>query len=167
MNIITFNKFEREMKKYINTTKNKVFFPHHTSIIVEIELSNKIRKSILVEKNNCIKLALDFRISDRQDTRKIAIGKKKYTLKNILEQTRERIGNDVFFNWQICRNNCQMLIKEILITLNQFTDKNKNFMFQNEFAQQIRFSEFSLHIINSIANLCNSIESLVGKTLYF
>jgi len=99
--------------------------------------------------------------------RKISIGRKKYTLNNLLEKTRVRVGNNMFFNWSICRNNCQMLTKEILITLNKFTKKNKKFMFQNEFANQIKFSEFSLHIINTIINLCNTFENLVGRTLYF
>ena len=60
-----------------------------------------------------------------------------------------------------------MLVKEILITLKKFTKKNKEFMFQHEFAKQVKFSDFSLHIINTISNLCNTIESVVGKTLYF
>ena len=152
---------------YIKTTNNTVFFPQHTSVIIEIELPNKTRKQILIEKNNCLKLALDFRISNNQDMRKISIGRKKYTLNNLLEKTRVRVGNNMFFNWSICRNNCQMLTKEILITLNKFTKKNKKFMFQNEFANQIKFSEFSLHIINTIINLCNTFENLVGRTLYF
>ena len=167
LNIVTLYKFEQEMKKYIKTTNNDVFFPQHTSIIIEIELPNKTRKQILIEKNNCIKLALDFRISNKQDMCKISIGKNKYTLNNLLEKTRERVGNNMFFNWSICRNNCQMLTKEILITLKKFTKKNKNFMFQSEFANQIKFSEFSLHIINTIINLCNTFETFIGRTLYF
>ena len=98
---------------------------------------------------------------------KKSIGKNKYTLNNLLEKTRERVGNNMFFNWSICRNNCQMLTKEILITLKKFTKKNKNFMFQSEFANQIKFSEFSLHIINTIINLCNTFETFIGRTLYF
>ena len=88
-------------------------------------------------------------------------------INNLLEKTRERVGNNMFFNWSICRNNCQMLTKEILITLNKFTKKNRIFMFQNEFAKQIKFSEFSLHIINTIINLCNTFETFIGRTIYF
>jgi len=167
LNIITLYKFEHEMRKYSKTTHSNVFFPYHTSIIVEIELPNKTRKKILIEKNNCIKFTTDFRIFDKQDMRKISIGRKKYTLRQILEETRERIGNNIFFNWQISRNNCQMLVKEMLITIKKFTKKNKEFMFQHEFAKHVKFSDFSLHIINTISNLCNTIESVVGKTLYF
>lgn len=166
LNIITFYKFEQEMKKF-NETKNEIFFPYHTSIIIEVKLPNNTLKKILIEKNNCIKFALDFRISDKQDIRKISLNGKKYTLRGVLGATRERIGNNIFFNWQISRNNCQMLVKEMLITLGKFTKKNKDFMFQCEFTNHITFSDFSLHIINTISNICNTIESLVGKTLYF
>ncbi len=167
LNIVTLYKFEQEMKKYIKTTNNDVFFPQHTSIIVEIELPNKTRKQILIEKNNCLKLTLNFKFSSTQEMCKISTGKTKYTLKKLLEKTRERVGNNLFFNWSICRNNCQMLTKEILITLKKFTKKNETFMFQSEFANQIKFSEFSLHIINTIINLCNTIETFIGRRLYF
>jgi hypothetical protein len=166
LNLITFYKFEREMQKYIAATNNEVFFPQHTSIIAEIELDNSVRKKILIEKNNCLKLALDFRISDKQDMKKIRL-KKQITIKNLLDSTRERIGNNIFFNWSICRNNCQTLTKEILITLERFNDSNKNFMYQNDFAKQIKFSEFSLHIMNCIINMCNSIERMIGRAIYF
>ena len=121
--------------------------------------------NILIEKNNSIKFASDFRISDKQDMRKISFGE-KYTLKQILEETRERVGNNIFFNWQISRNNCQMLVKEILITLKKFTKKNKEFMFQHEFTKHVKFSDFSLHIINTISNLYNTIEYIVGNTVF-
>jgi hypothetical protein len=167
INIITLYKFDREMKKYIESANKGDFLPHHTSIIIEIELPDKTRKNILIEKNNCIKFAVNFRVSDTQERRKISLGKNKYTLRTILGETRNRIGDNIFFNWQISRNNCQMLVKEILITLGKFTDKNKEFIFQDKLMQNIKISEFSLHIINSISNICNTLESIVGKTLYF
>jgi len=166
LNLITFYKFEREMKKYIATTNNSVFFPQHTSIIAEVELPDKTRKKILIEKNNCLKLALDFRISSKQDMKKISI-KKRYTINKLLDKTKNRIGSDIFFNWSICRNNCQALTKEILITLERFSDTNKKFIYQNDFAKQIKFSDFSLHIMNSIINICNTLENLIGRALYF
>ena len=167
LNIITLYKFEREMKKYIETTKNSVFFPRHTSIIVEVELPNQIRKKILIEKNNCIKLALDFRITNNQDMRKISIGKKKYTIKKILEKTKNRIGNNIFFNWSISRNNCQIFTEELLKSINKYNTKNKKFISQNDFINQMKYPEFSLHVLNSIANIYNIVESIIGKSIYF
>jgi hypothetical protein len=155
------------MKTHIEKTNNSVFSPYHTSIMVEIELPNNTRKNILIEKNNCIKFASDFRVSDKQDMRKISIGKNKYTIKQVLEKTRGRIGNNAFFNWQINRNNCQMLIKEILITINKFTKKNEEFIFQHEFTKRFHKHEFSLHILNTVINIWNPLENILSKTLYF
>jgi len=50
INILTLYKFEREMKKYIKLTNKGGFLVQHTSIIIEVELSDKTRKSILIEK---------------------------------------------------------------------------------------------------------------------
>jgi len=136
LNIITLYKFEREMKKYIET--NASFLPFHTSIIIEVELPNNMRKRILIEKNNCIKLSLGFKIANNQDMRNISIRKKKYSLNTLLGQTQERIGSNVFFNWHISRNNCQNLVKEVLVTLNKF-EKNKKFILQSEIFNHLNF----------------------------
>jgi hypothetical protein len=167
INIITLYKFEKEVKKYIDANNNQHFFPQHTSIIAEIELPNKLRKNILIEKNNCIKLSLNYYINEQQDIRRINIGKKKLTVNSILKKTQERIGNDKFFNWHICRNNCQILTKEILVTLDKFDEKNNNFVYQSDFAKKVNFSDFSLHIINSIVNMHNIIENFIGKSFIF
>jgi len=152
------------MKKYIET--NESFFPFHTSIIIEVGLPNNNKKKIMIEKNNCIKLSLDFRIANNQDMRNISIRKKKYSLNTLLGQTQERIGSNVFFNWHISRNNCQNLVKEVLVTLNKF-EKNKKFILQSEIFNHLKFSSFSLHFINTIINLANVIESIIGRSIHF
>ena len=157
-NYIYLNKF--------NKNKNNIVFPNHSSLIFEIEMSDKKRKKILIEKNNCIKIDTNFKIYDEQDMLKIAFKNKKQTIANILNITQERVGNNKFFNWHICHNNCQMLTKELLITLKKFNKRNKLFMYQDDI-NNINFSEFTLHIINSITNLYNIIETMLGVSLYF
>ena len=166
MNLITLNHFDDAVTRYIDT-KDRVFYPRHTFLIAEIKLPDNSRKSVLIEKNNCIKLAVDFHMREEQDVCRVQLDSKTHTIKSILERTRERIGNKEFFNWHICRNNCQMLIKEILITLGQFNVKRERFMYQADFANKLDFSDFSLHIINCIANTYNMIENYLGISLYF
>ena len=167
INIITLYNFDKEMKRY-NSDKNQEdsFFPKHTSLIIEIELSNKKRKNILVEKNNCIKIDTNFKIYDNQDMLRV-LTKKNLTISSILTETQNRIGNQQFFNWHICNNNCQMLTKELLITLKKFNKKNRLFMYQNDIVEKLNFSEFTLHIVNSITNLYNMVETMLGVSLYF
>ena len=162
LNIITLYKFDREMNKYIESTDNPICFPYHSSLIIEVELPDRTQKKILIEKNNCIKFALNFRVYDNQVIRKLPLAKKNYTLKQIMKVTKERIGNNKFFNWQVTRNNCQIFVKDILITLGKFTKKRKEFIFQEEFFRYIQFSDFSIHTIYTIANLINMFEGIVG-----
>jgi len=166
INIATLYNFDKEIKKYIDENGNKHFFPQHTSIIVEVELPNKLRKHILIEKNNCIKVSLNFHMNESQDSQRIHIGRKKHTILSILGETQKRIGNDKYFNWHICRNNCQMFTKEILVTLNKFNKKTNDFVYQSDFTQKVNFSEFSLHIINSIVNMNNILEDFIGNSIF-
>ena len=94
------------------------------------------------------------------------VKKNKYTLNKILEITRKRIGNNKYFNWEISKNNCQIFVKEILITLKKFTKQNRNFMFQNEFIEEIKISEFSFHIISSLTNTINLLENMIGTAIW-
>ena len=166
LNIITLYKFEKEMKQYMKTSNKKLFLPRHTSIIIEIELPNKHRKKILIEKNNCIKLTLDFQNSHTQDIRKIKLNK-TYTLNSLLTKTQKRVGDNNFFNWSITKNNCQIFAQELLKSINQYNNTNKNFISQSDFIKKIKCPEFSLHIIHSIINIYNILESMIGKSIYF
>ena len=166
LNIVTLYKFERELKKYVNKTKNDVFFPYHTSIIVEINLSKRSSKFIIIEKNNCMKLSSNFKISCDHEFIDLKVKKNKYTLKNLLETTRKRIGDDKFFNWEIYKNNCQIIIKEILISLNKFDKKNKEFMYQAGFTNGLEVHDLSLHIIRSLTNSVNFLENFIGKAIW-
>ena len=105
-------------------------------------------------------------MTNNYELRDIRIKKNKYTLNKILETTRKRLGNDKFFNWELYKNNCQMLIKEILLTVKKFTKINKKFMYQNGFAKELKISEFSLHIIRSLTNVMNLLENIVGTAIW-
>lgn len=166
LNIVTLYKFDRELKKYVNKTKNDVFFPYHTSIIVEINLAKGKSKFIIIEKNNCIKLSSNFEIRCDHEFIDLKVKKKKYTLKKLLETTRKRIGDNKFFNWEIYKNNCQIIIKEILITLKKFDKKNKEFMYQSGFADELKINDLSLHIIRTLTNSVNFLENFLGKAIW-
>ena len=141
---------------------NKYLFPYHTSLICEINMPNNIKKYILLEKNNCININENYNINEKQDIKCINLCKKKskqrqdaketkevkITLNDILKQTRERIGDDKFFNWHIYKNNCQLFTKEILITLNT-----------------VLFSEITIHMMNCFINSYNIIQNIYFKFL--
>ena len=170
LNLVTFNKFQQEIDKYKEKNKVDSFYPYHIMLYFELKISKNKSKFLVVDKNNSVRISEKLKIFDNYEFKDIHIKKNKYTLKHILEKTKNRIGTNKFFNWEIYRNNCQILIKEMLLTLKKFNKNNKKFMYQNQFANELEkngnFSEFSLHIIRSLTNTMNLIENLTGFTIW-
>ena len=170
LNLVTFNKFQQELDNYKERKKDKSFYPYHTMLYFELKISKNKSKFLVVDKNNCLRISDKLKILPNYELRDLHIKKNKHTLNNILESTRKRIGNNKFFNWEIYRNNCQILIMEVLKTLNKFNKSNKKFMYQNTFANELEklgnFSEFSLHTIRSLTNTMNLLENIIGFTLW-
>lgn len=163
INLITFNRFKEVFK---NENRNKILFPHHTSIIVELKLKNKMYKKILIEKNNYIHLSGNFKITDMEEMIKIKCKNKKNTIRQILNKTQQRLGNDKFFNWHISKNNCQEFTKQFLTSIDQYNEKNKMFIFQKKLFDELKLSDFSYHLINSSVNVYNMIEQFVIKIFF-
>lgn len=157
INIITRYNFNAQLKKYQEIEKKNLFFPKHTSIICEIETKNKNKKMILLEKTNHFKIHTKFKITDLQEIKQLKY-KKKFTLNKLLSKTQERMGKEKFFNWNICANNCQIFIKELLTTLNLCTTKNKCFLLQETFNKNIIFTKFEHHVINCVINTYNILD---------
>jgi len=166
LNIITLNKFNQELDRYKKKNNFKSFFPFHTMLYIELQISKQESKFLVIDKNNCIRISPTLKILNSCELRNIKVKKNKYTLNKILEKTRKRIGNNKYFNWEIYKNNCQIFIKEILITVKKFTKGNKKFMFQNEFIEEIKISDFSLHILRSLTNTINLLENIIGATIW-
>lgn len=162
LNVITLYNYE---KLILESHDN---FPYHTLIIFEIEMPDNKRKLLLLEKNNCISICENFIINQLFETKLLQLKQKnckndknRYTLKSILKSTQERIGNEKFFNWHICKNNCQEFIKEVLITINKYSKSNKEFIFRNKIMKHITQSEFTLHICNCLCVIYNIIEKYI------
>jgi len=152
LNVITFYKYNKLI------TESQDNFPYHSSIIFEIELQNKMKKLLLLEKNNCINLRENFLINNSQQIKTLPLKNKKYTINSILNNTQKRLGNKKFFNWHVYKNNCQEFIKEILITINKFSKYNKNYILSNNILKFLIPSEFTVHIINCSCVLNNILE---------
>ena len=160
MNLVTFYKFDKAIKNY-NEIHKKKYFPHHISLIVELNLPNNLKKLILIEKASCIKVTENFKLNEKKIIKIVKVPSKKYTINYILNETQLRIGDRKFFNWSICKNNCYVFIKEILVTIKLFNKSNKNFINQDKFVKSLQFSKFTLHILNFFIALNNIFENYV------
>lgn len=166
LNIISFYDYNKKVKMYIEKNKCNAFFPFHTYIIIEVEMPNKFRKHLIIEKNNSININSSYNKKCNQELLKININKKKYTVNTILENTKKRIGVNKFFNWHIYKNNCQKFTEEILTSLNKKNKKYTNFIYQNDFIKNFETSEFTIHILNCSINLINMFEHFTNIYLF-
>lgn len=166
LNIVTFNKFKEELNRYKERNNTDSFFPFHTMLYIELKISKNESKFLVIDKNNCIRISPTLKMTNNCELRNLKVKRNKYTLHEILETTRKRIGNNKYFNWEISKNNCQEFIKEILITIKKFTKSNQKFMFQNQFIEEIKISDFSFHIISSLTNTINLLENIVGAAIW-
>lgn len=120
-------------------------------------------KWLLLEKNHCINVSETFVVHGEQERVELALSEevKRFSLRDILDKTQDRMGSHAFFNWQLYNNNCQEFTKEVLITLNQYNKEHHEFIFRNKLMSLIIPSDFMLHVGNSLCVLYNMIEKYI------
>jgi hypothetical protein len=160
LNLITFYNFEKALNNFnkdnkINELSKKKYMPYHISLIVEINLPNNNRKFLLVEKTSYVNITENIHLNDKNVIKIIKLPKKNFTLNTILKETQKRIGDNKFFNWSIYKNNCSVFIKEILLTIGLFNKSNIKFVNQEKIVKHLKFSNFTLHIINILCTINN------------
>jgi hypothetical protein len=162
LNVFTFYKYNKLI------TESQDNFPYHCSIIFEIELPNKMKKLLSLEKNNSINLCENFFIHNFLNFKTISFKNKKYTINSILKNTQKRLGNEKFFNWHVYKNNCQEFIKEILITINKYSNSNKKYILcSNKVINFFIPSEFTVHFINCCCVIYNIFEKYIYDLVLF
>ena len=158
LNIITLFKYDEIVK---NSEDN---FPYHTMLLLEVKLKNDENKNkvkwLLLEKNNCITINDNFILSQGMHVEEIELKypEKKIYLKDFLEETRNRMGNENFFNWHLFKNNCQEFTKELLITVGSYDDYYKKIIFSNKIFELINLSEFFYCMFNCLCIFNNFLE---------
>jgi len=153
-NILTLFEYDELVKQ---STDN---IPYHTMILIEIKLKNDDKiKWLLLEKNNCISMNDNFVLTHGMEVKEIELKKEKNIyLKDFLEETRNRMGNENFFNWHLFKNNCQEFTKELLITVGSYDDYYKKIIFSNKIFELIHLSEFFYCMFNCLCIFYNFLE---------
>lgn len=105
-----------------------ISYYNHVSLVLELELpnnndnnnknkNNKTKKWIRLEKNEGIYLYEDFCILNCHEVVYLKKPKLSMSLTQLLDKTKDTIGERKFYNWHVLENNCQHFTKEILNTL--------------------------------------------------
>lgn len=148
--VLTFNTIDRALEE----CDQKI--PYHSVIYLELENEMGDKKNIRLEKHYDVDLIV---VDDLPGLDKIKVKVKKgMSLKDLLRETEERIGEKNFFNWHICENNCQNFTIEILKTAESLNEKLKREIFQDffvkeKFWEKIIFPELTKAFFNVSSNL--------------
>lgn len=120
INILSLGKFN---KLKAENSFDKLF---HLSLIANVG-----QKSLVVEKNEVINVNTTYKVSSDTEVLKVPLDDKKFTLNMMLDETRKRIGDNMFYLYDPFKFNCQVFIKDLLSTMGLYGEKEKNFLFQD------------------------------------
>lgn len=160
LNILTFNNYSKQIQEYSKEIEDEYFFPKHTYLILDIEMPNKSIKKITIDKNPQLSISLRLKLWDNTELLKLNVKRKGITLRELLDETKVRIGCDRFFNWNIYTNNCQYFTCELLSTMRLRKRRCIEFVDQDEFKKRfIVLGEFKLHVFNCFTNIYSFLSS--------
>lgn len=121
LNLISLGKWKSAKKE------QKVDELFHLAMIVTIS-----GKQIVVEKNASIDLSTSFKTT--ADTQVLSIplsGGRPFTLNEMLEKARKKVGDQRFFSYDPFTNNCQFFIRYLLEAVRLYSPTAKTFLFQD------------------------------------
>lgn len=160
LDVTTWKNYSAQLQNYRKMTNNNAFFPSHTYMMVEVELDDKTRKNLVIEKTNGVDVTANFRKYESQEMLKVSLKKSdKFTINQILETTKERMGDQPFFNWHLYKNNCQQFTKEILNSMGKTDPIYDEFNSEPRIYEAIKLSDPVMYMINCAINVASFVES--------
>jgi hypothetical protein len=154
-NVVTLFRYDDMLKQ------SKDNCHYHTMILLEVKLENGGVKWMLLEKNNCIIMNDNFILTQGMEVKEMTLKEKKMCLKEFLEETRNRMGNENFFNWHVFKNNCQEFTKQLLLTADCYDDFCEKFIFNDEIMKLSQPSEFFYCMFNFLCIIYNLLEKYI------
>jgi hypothetical protein len=122
INLISLGKWDT-LKKEAGDRYDKLF---HLALIADLG-----NKSLVIEKNEVINIDTSYKVDKNTEFLAVNLGDKKFTIREMLAKTQERMGNQLFWNYQPFTNNCQFFVRECLISEDLYTKEAENFLFQD------------------------------------
>jgi hypothetical protein len=156
INLVTLFQYDKIVNQFEEN------YPYHTSMLLEIKLEDNKIKWLILEKNNCITMNDNFILTQGMEMEEVELNKeKKIYLEEFLEETRNRMGDEKFFNWNVFKNNCQEFTKELMITTGKYDDYYKNIICTNKIFGLVQPSEFVYCMFNFLFIIYNFLEKYI------
>jgi len=157
-NVLSFGKFEELKKKY---GYDKLF---HLQLNVTL-YKDGVHKMVTIEKNETIDITEDTTGPDKDtETQRVVMPKNRMTtLNQLIDGTRNRVGDKTFFSYDPFNNNCQFFIRYLLEALGMYSEKESSFLFQDLKEFQKGLPNWLPKFARSITDLGATVSNIRGK----
>jgi hypothetical protein len=158
-NVLTFGKFEELKNKY---GYDKLF---HLQLGMQLWKDGQFKK-VVAEKNETVDITeapMTHNPEGVETLRVIIPAGKVFTLNDIINQTRQRVGDYNFFSYDPFTNNCQFFIKYLLETMGMYGEREKSFLYQDMAEFQKELPSWLPKFARGITDLGATVSNVIGK----
>lgn len=154
LNLLSFGKLAGIKKKYGFDD----FF--HLALVCTIG-----NKHVMCQKNSVVDITESYKTTELTEIFNIKMKGKQFTLNDMLDKTRARMGDQAYFEYDMLSHNCQNYVANLLISEDLYTPDVEAFVYQNiaEIIKEI--PEYSKRLIRGTTDLDATINKLTGGTL--
>jgi hypothetical protein len=155
LNLISFGKWADLKKQY---GFDRLF---HLALVANIG-----NKNIVIEKNEVVNISTEYKTSGDTEVFNIDIGAKRgpsFTVYNLVNDTRKRIGDQRFFSYDAFTNNCQYFIRYILETAGLYTGAAEKFLFQDISEIYKRLPSYVSKIARAVTDTGAVVSKITGR----
>jgi len=152
LNIVSFGKWSQLKKEY---SFDKLF---HLALIANVG-----NKNLVIEKNEVINVSTSYKMSKDSEVMEVPLNGKNFTTNEMLEKTRQRLGDSQYFLYDGFKNNCQVFVRECLISEDLYSTEAKDFLFQDLEELAKKMPSLSKKIMNITTDLGASVNKITGQ----
>ena len=120
-------------------------------------------KNVLVEKNDVINVDTNYKSSKETEIFDVKLNSNDLTINNLLQKTRESIGDVNFFEYSAFKNNCQMFVKNLLESNGLYTTETNAFVYQPMDSIVKGLPSYVEKIVNKVTDTSALINKLTGQ----
>jgi hypothetical protein len=155
LNGISFGQWGKSLK---NNNYDTLF---HLALIADTDGG----RQIVIEKNEQINISTSYNVSDKSESQIVDLKGLNITVNELLEKTRNSVGDDKYYLYDGMSNNCQWYIRYILESNQLYSEQAKTFLFQSMDEIKKEIQPYVGKIMNAVTNTGTIVAQLLGKGL--
>jgi hypothetical protein len=155
LNGISFGQWGKSLK---NNNYDTLF---HLALIADTDGG----RQIVIEKNEQINISTSYNVSDKSESQIVDLKGLNITVNELLEKTRNSVGDDKYYLYDGLSNNCQWYIRYILESNGLYSEEAKSFLFQSMEEIKKEIQPYVGKIMNAVTDTGAIVAQLLGKGL--